>query len=163
MNGREALKGLIFFCFTLHFLQLILTPGKNESGGLRWCDDQLQTRGSWSASRHRWLRSAARCLMWRVKWWRPGGLESQGLAHQGASVWRRCPLTTLTQSCQLVVSPASWTCWGEQLRLGPGPAALVRTATLLMLLYSYSVPVLHSEVNVDWKLVVMSWIFTIQS
>lgn len=52
---------------------------------------------------------------------------SPGLAHQGASVWGRYPLITLIQSCQLVVRPASWTCWREQLRLGPGPAALVST------------------------------------
>lgn len=49
---------------------------------------------------------------------------SPGQAHQ-ALVWGKYPLITLIQSSQLVVSPASWTCWGDQLQLGPGPAALV--------------------------------------
>lgn len=124
---------LCFFFLFCRLFQFILTPEKIESGGLKRCAGQLQTRGSWSASRLRWLRSVARCLMWRVKWWRPGALESPGPAHQGATAWRRYPVTTLIQSCQLVARSASWTCWGDQLRLVPGPAALVSTATLLIM------------------------------
>lgn len=121
-KNLQVLKGTRV-SFVSCLLQLIITPGRSVSGDLRQCAAQLQTQGSWSASRPRWPRSAARCPTSRVKWWRHG--ESPALAHREASWERSYLLSTPTRSL------VSWTCWREGLQLGPGPAATVSTTALL--------------------------------